>query len=106
MVSRADATDRTDLKVLFARAELSPLARVGGLAEAAAGLVAALRRSGVTVDLVMPDYFDIEMENERPRHTRRPRLGTTGIGAPGHRRGCRRGDPCRRSRHRKAAPLH
>ena len=31
------------MRVLFATAELSPLARVGGLAEASAGLVRALR---------------------------------------------------------------
>lgn len=55
------------MKVLFATAELTPLARVGGLAEAAAGLVAALRSAGVTVDLVMPDYFGTELSDERPR---------------------------------------
>lgn len=42
--------------VLFATAELSPLSRVGGLADASAGLVAALRRSGVRVTLVVPDH--------------------------------------------------
>lgn len=67
MVGGADATDRGHLKVLFASAELSPLARVGGLAEAAAGLVVALREAGVTVDLVLPDYYATEMEDERPR---------------------------------------
>ncbi len=56
------------MKVLFASAELTPLARVGGLAEAAAGLVVALRQAGVTVDLVLPDYTEVEMEGERPRH--------------------------------------
>jgi starch synthase len=44
------------VRVLFATAELAPLVRVGGLAEAAGGLVQALRRAGVTVDLVVPDY--------------------------------------------------
>lgn len=44
------------LRVLFATAELAPLVRVGGLAEAAGGLVVALRRAGVIVDLVVPDY--------------------------------------------------
>jgi starch synthase len=43
-------------RVLFATAELSPLCRVGGLADAAAGLVTALRRSGVQVDVVVPDH--------------------------------------------------
>ncbi len=44
------------LRVLFATAELAPLVRVGGLAEAAGGLVQALRRAGVAVELVVPDY--------------------------------------------------
>ncbi|MDJ0953182.1 MAG: glycogen synthase [Acidimicrobiia bacterium] len=60
------------MKVLFASAELTPLARVGGLAEAAAGLVVALRDAGVTVDLVLPDYGEVEMSNERPRHVSVP----------------------------------
>jgi starch synthase len=60
------------MKVLFASAELAPLARVGGLAEAAAGLVAALRQAGITVDLVLPDYEEVEMRGERPRHVAVP----------------------------------
>ncbi len=60
------------MKVLFASAELAPLARVGGLAEAAAGLVVALRDAGVDVDLVLPDYFEVAMENERPRYVSVP----------------------------------
>ena len=44
------------MRVLFATAELAPLVRVGGLAEAAAGLVLALRKAGVEVDVVVPDY--------------------------------------------------
>jgi len=43
------------VKVLFATAEFAPLARVGGLAAAAAGLVAELRRQGVEVQVVLPD---------------------------------------------------
>lgn len=43
-------------RVLFATAELSPLSRVGGLADASAGLVVALRRSGVEVEVVVPDH--------------------------------------------------
>ncbi len=60
------------MKVLFATAELTPLARVGGLAEAAAGLVVALRDAGITVDLVMPDYAEVKMKGERPRHISLP----------------------------------
>jgi starch synthase len=52
------------MRVLFATAELSPVATVGGLAAAAAGLVAELRRSGVEVDLVMPDYGGISLVDE------------------------------------------
>ncbi len=44
------------MRVLFASAELAPLARVGGLAEAASGLVRALRDAGVDVEVVLPDY--------------------------------------------------
>ena len=45
------------MRVLFATAELAPLVRVGGLAEAASGLALELRRSGINVDVVVPDYF-------------------------------------------------
>jgi starch synthase len=49
------------MRVLFATAELSPVATVGGLAAAAAGLGAELRRAGVDVDLVMPDYGGVQL---------------------------------------------
>ncbi|MDH3752296.1 MAG: glycogen/starch synthase [Acidimicrobiia bacterium] len=52
------------MKILFATAELAPLARVGGLAEAAAGLVVALRDADVEVDVVLPDYGDVELEGQ------------------------------------------
>lgn len=45
------------MRVLFATAELAPLVRVGGLAEAASGLVLELRRTGIDVDVAVPDYF-------------------------------------------------
>lgn len=53
------------MKVLFAAAELSPIARVGGLAEATSGLVAALARTGVTVEVVLPDYEDLPLAGEK-----------------------------------------
>ena len=53
-----------DVKVLFASAEFAPFARVGGLAAAAAGLVAELRRQGVDVQVVLPDYFATKLHNE------------------------------------------
>ncbi len=52
------------MRVLFATAELSPVATVGGLAAAAAGLGAELRRAGVDLDLVMPDYGGISLVDE------------------------------------------
>ncbi len=52
------------MKVLFAAAELAPLVRVGGLAEAAGGLVSKLRSKGIEVDLVLPDYGGIKLARE------------------------------------------
>jgi starch synthase len=49
---------------LFATAELSPIATVGGLAAAAAGLALELRRQGVDVELTVPDYGDVELSDE------------------------------------------
>ena len=50
--------------MLFASAEFSPLARVGGLAAAAAGLVAELRRQDVDVQVVLPDYFATKLQHQ------------------------------------------
>ena len=44
------------MHVLFASAEFAPLAQVGGLGIATAGLVHALRELGVDVTVVLPDY--------------------------------------------------
>lgn len=52
------------VKVLFASAEFAPLARVGGLAAAAAGLVAELRRQDVDVQVVIPDYFATPLKRQ------------------------------------------
>lgn len=52
------------MKVLFATAEFAPLARVGGLAEASAGLVKALRAAAVDVEVVVPDYSGTPLANE------------------------------------------
>ena len=52
------------MRVVFATAELSPVATVGGLAAAAAGLGAELRRLGVDLDVVMPDYGDVTLVDE------------------------------------------
>ena len=50
---------------MFATAEAAPVARVGGLAEAAAGLVRSLRATtDVELTVVMPDYGDVVLEAE------------------------------------------
>jgi starch synthase len=60
--------DDGGMKVLFATAELSPVASVGGLAQAAAGLVAELRRQDVDIEVVMPDYGGVELADETVTH--------------------------------------
>jgi starch synthase len=52
------------MRVMFVTAELSPVATVGGLAAAAAGLGAELRRLDVDLDLVMPDYGNVDLIDE------------------------------------------
>jgi len=52
-------------KVLFATAELTPVARVGGLAEASAGLVRALRQAEIDVHVMVPDYGGVELADEQ-----------------------------------------
>ena len=59
-----DSTKARAIKVLFASAEFAPLATVGGLGLASAGLVHELRRQGVEVILALPDYFGTELTNE------------------------------------------
>lgn len=54
----------TEPRILFATAELAPLARVGGLAEAAAGLVQQLRDDGHEIEVVLPDYGGVELADE------------------------------------------
>lgn len=52
------------MKILFASAELSPLARVGGLAEATSGLVRAIRHADVEILPVLPDYESTPLDAE------------------------------------------
>lgn len=52
------------MRVLFVAAEFAPIVKVGGLGEASAGLVGALRSAGVDVDVVIPDYDGRPLENE------------------------------------------
>lgn len=60
------------MHVLFATAEVAPLVTVGGLAQASAGLVAELRRKGVDVTLVLPDYGGVTLAGETVRSLRVP----------------------------------
>lgn len=53
------------MNVLLASAEMAPIARVGGMAEAVAGLVKQLRRDGVDVTVALPDYGGITLTDEK-----------------------------------------
>jgi starch synthase len=52
------------IKVLVATAELRPLVSAGGLAEAVAGLVAALPEHGIDVVTALPDYQGWPLDDE------------------------------------------
>jgi len=52
------------VRILFATAEFRPLVSVGGLGEAASGLVRGLRKAGHEVEVVLADYSGWELENE------------------------------------------
>jgi starch synthase len=52
------------MRILFATAELAPVAAVGGLAQAATGLVRELRRQEVEVEVALPDYGGVALEGE------------------------------------------
>jgi len=67
------------LKMVFAAAEAAPIARVGGLAEAAAGLIRSLRtRPDIEVVVVLPDYGDVHLENERSSELTLPEWASPG----------------------------
>lgn len=53
------------MRVLFATAEFAPAAVVGGLASASAGLVHELRRRGLDVEVVLPDYGGLPLDAEQ-----------------------------------------
>ncbi len=50
------------MRVLFVAAELTPFAKVGGLADVAAGLPAAISRRGVDVRIAIPKYALVKGE--------------------------------------------
>jgi starch synthase len=64
------------MRVLFASAELTPVAAVGGLAQVATGLVRELRRQGAEVEVALPDYTGDELADEQ-----RIELDVPGFGA-------------------------
>jgi len=55
----------SSLRVAFVTAEFDPIMKVGGLGEASAGLVSALRANNVEVEVIMPDYGEVALENEQ-----------------------------------------
>ncbi|MGH8874790.1 MAG: glycogen synthase [Acidimicrobiia bacterium] len=61
------------MRALFATAELVPLAKVGGLAEASSGLVRGLQELGVDVTVVVPDYTGARLEGEQRLTLEAPR---------------------------------
>ena len=76
------------MRVLFATAELAPVAAVGGLGEAVAGLVDELRDGrDVDVDVVLPDYAP-----ERAAPRRRESAGASPCPAGRRRRRVRIGE--------------
>jgi starch synthase len=52
------------MRILFATAEFSPVAMVGGLGSASAGLVRELRHQGHDVEVVLPDYRRLALHGE------------------------------------------
>ena len=50
------------MKVLFVSAEVSPFAKVGGLADVAGSLPKAIKKAGHDVKVVMPLYGCIDRE--------------------------------------------
>ena len=51
------------MRVLFATAELAPFAKVGGLGDFSAGLVTTLRNRGIGVEVLLPDYGNLPLDD-------------------------------------------
>jgi len=60
------------MRVLFAVAELAPFIKVGGLADAASGLVRALTELDVSVEVAIPAYRDLPIEQTEALRLRVP----------------------------------
>lgn len=63
------------MRVLFATAELAPVAGIGGLAQAAAGLVRELRSQEVDVEVALPDCAGNDLAGGGAAGARRPSVG-------------------------------
>jgi starch synthase len=70
--------------VMFASAEYLPLTKVGGLGVAVAGLVDELRRQGVSVDVIVPDYASLPLEREVTKQLTVPGFATPAVSRSGH----------------------
>src|SRR5579863_1513261 len=68
------------MRVLFAAAEVFPLAKTGGLADVAASLPVALSQAGIDVRLIMPAYPQALARAGRVRES--ARLGNLGPYGP------------------------
>jgi len=54
------------MRVLFAAAEVFPLAKTGGLADVSRGFTIALRRQGIDAQLILPGYPEALQQIEKP----------------------------------------
>lgn len=65
------------MRVLFATAELTPFVKVGGLADFSAGLVTALRREEVSVEVILPDYGRLPFDEAASHEVAMPAWATS-----------------------------